>query len=231
MLNLQHNVVNLLYTVKGFIESHFEKAENSRFQSKEHRIFHAEQTLKKVHHRTDQALQITRRIGREMKRTSKRTPCRSLVSLKYAWKDVMRYIRTDLRMHNIEIIERIPKNFPIVRCERDDFKEILYHLMKNAIQAMSKGGRMIIRSQVTYSDKNRPSASIILADTGPGIPRDELTHLFEPFFTTKIQQEGNGLGLYLTHELVERNQGRISVSSFQGHGSSFTLELPLHHAA
>ena len=68
---------------------------------------------------------------------------------------------------------------------------------------------------------------ITLSDTGPGIPKDQLPYIFHPFFTTKAEGQGNGLGLYLTKELVRKNGGRITVSSFEGSGTTFTLEFPL----
>ncbi len=73
--------------------------------------------------------------------------------------------------------------------------------------------------------KEEPSAVITVSDTGPGIPEECLAKLFSPFYTTKPEGVGNGLGLYLTRELVLKNKGQIKVSSFPLMGTSFTLEF------
>jgi signal transduction histidine kinase len=66
--------------------------------------------------------------------------------------------------------------------------------------------------------------TLIIQDTGSGIPKDRIKHLFEPFHTTKGEQ-GTGLGLYITKQLIERNQGKITVKSEEGKGTMFVLEF------
>lgn len=67
--------------------------------------------------------------------------------------------------------------------------------------------------------------NILVKDNGPGIPADKLNQIFEPFYTTK--DEGTGLGLYITRQLVEKNNGKISVKSKVGEGTKFTLAFPI----
>ena len=64
-------------------------------------------------------------------------------------------------------------------------------------------------------------------DDGPGIPEDEQSRIFDPFFTTKPVGVGTGLGLSLSHGIIERHGGRISVASQPGRGTTFIIELPL----
>jgi len=73
-------------------------------------------------------------------------------------------------------------------------------------------------------DRETGKVSIEIADTGTGIPPEQLKHLFEPFYTTK-GDKGTGLGLYITKQLIERNGGRITVKSKEGKGSAFVLEF------
>ena len=65
---------------------------------------------------------------------------------------------------------------------------------------------------------------ITIQDNGPGIPEDKLKHIFRPFYTTK--EEGTGLGLYITKQLVEKIKGRIKVESVSGQGTTFAVVLP-----
>ena len=63
-------------------------------------------------------------------------------------------------------------------------------------------------------------------DTGVGIPTDILNDIFKPFFTTKEVGTGTGLGLYISHEIIKKHEGLISVSSKPGRGTTFTIDLP-----
>jgi signal transduction histidine kinase len=72
---------------------------------------------------------------------------------------------------------------------------------------------------------------ISIADTGRGIPPDVMDHIFEPFFTTKTQAAGVGLGLAIVYGIIERHHGTIDVSSKQGSGTVFTIELPIRQPA
>jgi signal transduction histidine kinase len=64
-------------------------------------------------------------------------------------------------------------------------------------------------------------------DDGPGIPAEVQSRIFDPFFTTKPVGQGTGLGLSLSHGIIERHGGRIQVQSSPGHGTSFVIDLPL----
>ena len=67
-------------------------------------------------------------------------------------------------------------------------------------------------------------AEVRISDTGPGIPEDVKTHIFDPFFTTK--NEGTGLGLSVSNSIIEEHNGKISVDSEQGKGTTFYITLP-----
>ena len=88
-------------------------------------------------------------------------------------------------------------------------------------------GRLILRAQLRFSTLEEPYAWLQLADTGPGIPAKDLARLFDPFFSTKGEEEKSGLGLSLVRALVLKNEGQITASSFEGEGTTFTLQFPL----
>lgn len=136
-------------------------------------------------------------------------------------------LRKEISFTSVEMIERVPENFPPISCNRSDFREILYHLTRNALEAMNGIGKLVLRAQLSFSSDEKPCIVITLSDTGPGIAQLHLPNLFKPFFTTKRELGGNGLGLYLTKMLVLRNGGKIAVSSFKDSGTTFTLEFPL----
>jgi signal transduction histidine kinase len=95
----------------------------------------------------------------------------------------------------------------------------LTNIIGNALQAMPDGGTLSI-----ITKKNGQSASINVADTGTGIPPENISKLFEPLFTTKSR--GVGLGLAIVKSVIEAHGGTITVESV-GRGSKFCIALPL----
>jgi len=105
-----------------------------------------------------------------------------------------------------------------------ELRQVLCNLVANSLDATPKGGRICLRSHLSNC-KGVPSIRETVADTGSGIQPEHLHHIFEPFFTTK-DNFGTGLGLWVTSELIRRNQGEIRVRSRVGRGTVFTLVLP-----
>jgi PAS domain S-box-containing protein len=101
-------------------------------------------------------------------------------------------------------------------------RQILLNLVTNAVQAMPKGGRLVIRTGRSASDRVR----LEVQDTGVGIPQAHLKDIFNPFFTTKAPGQGTGLGLFVVHAILQRYGGDVAVASELGAGTTFTVELP-----
>jgi two-component system, NtrC family, sensor kinase len=101
-------------------------------------------------------------------------------------------------------------------------QQVFLNLFLNARDAMPKGGWLTI---VTRSAGD--SATIEVADTGSGIPADQLSRIYDPFFTTKDIGKGTGLGLSITYGIVQEHGGSIACDSAMGQGTRFTLTLPL----
>ncbi len=103
------------------------------------------------------------------------------------------------------------------------FRQILWNLCLNAVEAMPEGGELRVAAAVRGG-----TLEITVTDTGEGIAAGDVSHVFEPFFSTK--SEGTGLGLALVHRVVQEHGGEIDVRSSPGLGTTFTLTLPSHHA-
>ncbi len=108
-----------------------------------------------------------------------------------------------------------------VEHDSDQIHQVLLNLLLNAVQAMDGAGT--VRVEIGKRDD---CASVVVADTGRGIPPQHLTDIFRPFYTTK--GNGTGLGLSLARRIVEEHHGRIDVSSEVGKGSKFEVVLPFH---
>lgn len=107
-----------------------------------------------------------------------------------------------------------------------EIQQVLTNLIQNAIEAMEKGGALIIRvnNGLLSFDRKRPAVIIKVQDSGPGIPAELQKSIFNPFFTTK--HAGTGLGLAISHRIVSRHGGLISFESGPEGGTTFTVELP-----
>jgi signal transduction histidine kinase len=132
----------------------------------------------------------------------------------------------DLSKHRIQVETKIHSR-PVVWAVPGQIEQILVNLVLNARQAMVNGGRLKIEVR---DNEAADVAEVMIADTGVGIPPDQLRQIFEPFFTTKVPDEhgrgGTGLGLSVCRQIIEQHHGRIRVESVVGKGSTFTVKLP-----
>ncbi|HEY1812268.1 MAG TPA: ATP-binding protein [Kofleriaceae bacterium] len=118
-----------------------------------------------------------------------------------------------------------------VRAADSQVEQVISNLVLNAIQAMPSGGTIRVRTGfATRCDADAVAhefGSVTVEDEGIGIAPRDLSRIFDPFFTTKGVGEGTGLGLSVSYGIVQDHGGSIEVASEQGHGTKFTVLLPL----
>ena len=107
------------------------------------------------------------------------------------------------------------------------FDQVLFNLAANAGEAMTDGGRLVIRSSRTADAEGRPCLQIDVIDSGPGIAPEVKERIFEPFVTTKAASGGTGLGLAMVMRVAAEAGGRVQVESAPGQGACFSLVLPV----
>jgi len=128
---------------------------------------------------------------------------------------------------NVEVRVSCDLADPTAEIDRDQIVQAMTNLITNAIAAMEpQGGTLQVR---VFEDRNRVAVSV--ADSGCGIPEENLKRVFDPFFTTKPMGKGTGLGLAVTYGIVKMHSGEIRVESNADPsrgptGSTFTLLLP-----
>lgn len=108
--------------------------------------------------------------------------------------------------------------------DRDQVKQVLWNLVRNALEAIPAGGRVVVET-LARDD----AVAVEIADDGPGIPVERQARLFEPFYTTK--KRGSGLGLAIAHRIVSAHGGTIAVWSRPGEGTRVSVSLPLRAPA
>lgn len=130
-------------------------------------------------------------------------------------------LRPELDNREIRVESRLARQLPPTPMDPVQLQQVLVNLVKNAMQAMTKGGRLTLRT-----GSGTDGAWVSVTDTGRGIPQEQINRLFEPCYTTK--RKGSGLGLMIVLRIVRAHQGRIEVESQPGRGSTFRVWLPLH---
>jgi signal transduction histidine kinase len=135
--------------------------------------------------------------------------------------EILDFFTPTARQAHIKINSYVPSDLPVVRLDRDMFKQALLNIMLNAEQAMPQGGELTIQAS-TQGDE----VVLNLIDTGKGISADHLTKIFRPFFSTK--PGGTGLGLATTKKIIAAHGGKVQVQSDVGRGTQFTILLPAH---
>jgi signal transduction histidine kinase len=111
-------------------------------------------------------------------------------------------------------------NEPRIKIDSDKMKRVFANFIENAVEAMPQEGKLTISSRASGND-----VEFKFIDSGVGMTREVLEKIWAPFFTTKAK--GMGLGLAICRRIIEAHQGRISVESIVGEGTTFTITIPV----
>jgi signal transduction histidine kinase len=146
-------------------------------------------------------------------------PVMTEVNLNQVIQEVEKLLETEAKKRGIEIVEDLDSRLPPVSADPNQMKQVLLNLMKNALEAMDGGGRLVLKSGA-----EEEMVWFSVTDTGVGMSPEVLAKIFNPFFTTK--DKGTGLGLAVIHKIVTDHHGSILVESTPGQGSTFVVKLP-----
>jgi PAS domain S-box-containing protein len=144
-----------------------------------------------------------------------------LASLNDVVVETVELLRPEIENRGITLKEKLARQLPASPLDPAQIKQALVNLMKNAIQAMTKGGVLKVQT-----DLGLDGVVVSVADTGGGIPQEQINRIFEPFYTTK--KKGTGLGLMIVQRIVRDHGGRIDLESHVGKGTVFRVWLPLY---
>lgn len=159
-------------------------------------------------------------------------------------RDSLGLVEKQLALQNIAVRQAFADGLPPVVIDENQMKQVFINVILNALQAMPKGGELTLRTAAAAPESLpvelarralmtwRPGEAAVrcdVADTGVGIPADQVQKAFEPFFTTKPAGQGTGLGLAISRSIVEKHRGGISLASHEGRGTTVTIVLPIVH--
>jgi two-component system, sporulation sensor kinase E len=134
--------------------------------------------------------------------------------------ETVELLRPELQNRGQAVETELDPHLPQAPLDPAQMKQVLVNLVKNAMQAMARGGLLRIQTGLAGEE-----IWVSIADTGGGIPHEKLNRIFEPFYTTK--KKGSGLGLMIVQRIVRAHGGRIELDSRVGQGTTFRIWLPM----
>jgi two-component system CheB/CheR fusion protein len=173
-------------------------------------------------------------IAHSMLKFHRQTGTRKVVLLSEVLDTVLALFRAMMQGMDIVLKVEVGAKVPIA-CMPSEAQQTFANLVENAIEAMQRGGRLLIRLKASrdWRDCRAEGMRVTICDSGTGINRAILRRIFEPFYTTKAET-ATGLGLWVVTQLVERHKGRLKVwSSQRGELSAtvFSVFLPIGDVA
>jgi PAS domain S-box-containing protein len=120
----------------------------------------------------------------------------------------------------IRLEREFAPDLPLIELDREKIQQVFHNVMQNSIEAMQSGG--VIKVSTSQEGER---VVIRIADTGCGIPPDQINRIFELFYSNK--EEGTGLGLAIVHQIIELHGGEIQIESEPGKGTTCIIILPL----
>jgi signal transduction histidine kinase len=181
------------------------------------------------------------RIGAILRRlldySRPRQPSLQRVALRPILHQIVDLLEPLARRRAVRLVHDAPEATPPLLADPEQLQQVLINLTTNALDATAAAGEVRLfvgqpgpeptgSSAVRRGVARQPAVTVVVEDTGSGIPADQLPRVFEPFFTTKQRLAGTGLGLAIVEDIVIAHQGAIEVRSAEGRGTAVILEWP-----
>jgi PAS domain S-box-containing protein len=141
-------------------------------------------------------------------------------SLNHVVEKTLELLGPEIDNRGVTVKTKLTRNLTATPVDATQLQQVLVNLVKNAMQAMTKGGTLTMQTGETGD-----SVWVSVGDTGGGIPQEQINRIFEPFYTTK--KKGTGLGLMIVQRIIRAHNGRVELESHVGRGSTFRIWLPL----
>jgi len=157
------------------------------------------------------------------------TPNVSAESVNEIVEGIARILESEAKEKDVSVHLRLSSGLPKIYIDKEQIKQVCMNIILNAIQSIEGEGIVEISTRPLGGNGSEEFVQIEVQDTGVGIPEKDLENIFNPFFTTK--KDGNGLGLSISHQIVQEHGGYILVESKPGKGTTFFINLPVRHPA
>jgi len=205
-----HEIRNPLSSIRGFAQFF-----QNRFKGQEKEQEYAAVMVREVD-------RLNRVITELLDFARPKEPHRESHNLQEILEQTLKVLEPELAGRNIGVEKNLDASLPRILADRDQLSQAFLNLMLNALESMEGEGKL----RISLESEGASALTISIADTGKGIPPEDLERVFEPFFSTK--RKGTGLGLAIVHQIVENHKGEIRVESREGEGTTFRITLPIH---
>ena len=136
-------------------------------------------------------------------------------------------VHHEARKRRITTKNDLAQDLPHIQLDDIKIEQVLVNLCMNAIDAMSEGGVLLIRTRANQREIGFAEVVVDVEDTGPGIPAESLEKVFDPFFTRKPKGKGTGLGLTVARRIIDMHKGKIAISNRPEGGTRATITFKL----
>jgi PAS domain S-box-containing protein len=141
--------------------------------------------------------------------------------------EVVALTRSEVQRNSVVLRTELSPSLPKLPGDRVQLQQVILNLIVNAVEAMSSGAAARRELTITSATEAANGVLVSVRDSGPGIDAQCLDRLFDPFYTTKT--DGLGMGLAISHSLIEAHGGRLWAASKEGQGATFHFSLPYEH--
>jgi len=207
---LAHEIRNPLVTVKTFLD-----LVPIRYKDKEFRGEFLKLTSSEVD-------RLTKLVSELLEFAKPKKPKLRRADVNQVLEEIIPLVTAEATKRDITIETNLRETTP-VKLDADQMKQVFLNILLNAIEAIEAHGKISITSREIHKNGTQ-HVQVEVADTGTGIPKKIVEQIFDPFFTTK--DKGSGLGLSITHQIVEDHHGTIEVESMPKKGTTFVITIP-----
>ena len=213
--SIAHELNNPLATVRLRVESVLARTPTDDPRRRALEI--VEQETKRMGELVANLLQFSRRGDGQI----------STVDIRQELTKAVELIHHHLRKRLITVVQEFAPQTPTIYADRQKLRQVFLNLLTNAGDAMPEGGTLTLRTAPATLAQRQADRAIEFADTGVGIPAENLERIMEPFFTTKEEGKGTGLGLAICRRVVQEHHGTIQIDSEAGKGTTVRIVLPV----
>lgn len=210
-----HELNNPLNNISTSVQILLEELEEDNIEYKKNLLIEAEKQIERARDIVKALLEFSREKSLSFKQVQFKNLAEKAFNL------LKRKLSSEITV-DIKIPEDIEANLDPHRIQ-----QVLINLILNSVQAMTEGGVLTIKAWEGL-ENDAKMLYFQVQDTGHGISSQDINKVFDPFFTTRDVGEGSGLGLSISHSIIEQHGGRIDVESFPGEQTRFTVILPLN---
>jgi signal transduction histidine kinase/putative methionine-R-sulfoxide reductase with GAF domain len=208
---IAHEIRNPLTSINILIHSLRERLPSENSQQEDLKVI--EEEIHRMNEIVDQFLRFAKPASPLLEKTD-------VLSI---FEETLQLLRPQIEKQRI-VVEKEFQALPMIQMDPEQMKQAMLNLLLNAIQAMPEGGQLTMKGQ---NSKDGQWIHLSIEDSGMGISPEDIDKLFDPFFSTK--ERGIGLGLSITHRIIDQHHGKIEVENAPEKGTIFTVWLPIHY--